>query len=59
MRLLLSATDSARWTSGGPERARVEAAVRGWAQDHADGEPVVVTLHDGRPAFAWLAGGAA
>jgi hypothetical protein len=59
MQILLSARDSTRWTSGGPERARVEAAVRGWAQAHAAGEPVVVILHDGRTAFAWTVGGAA
>jgi hypothetical protein len=59
MRILLSATDSARWLSGGPETALVEAAVRAWAQDHADGEPVVVALHDGRTAFAWTVGGVA
>jgi hypothetical protein len=59
MHITLSTRDSARWVSGGPERALVEAAVRAWGQDHAAGEPVTVALHDGRPAFAWPVGSAA
>ena len=53
MRLILSASDSARWQAGGQAQWDVEERILTWANDHQVREAVVVVLDTDELAFAF------